>query len=54
MTLLRDVPREMARDAARRIEPPISWHVGAPVLLESRSGSSGVRYLPVTVPAGNA
>jgi len=54
VTLLRDVPRDPARDAARRIEPPICWHAGAPVLLESRSGSNGVRYLPVTVQAGNA
>jgi len=54
VTLLRDVPREPARDATRRIEPPICWHVGAPVLLESRNGPNGVRYLPVTAQAGNA
>ena len=53
VTLLRDVPRDAARDAARRIEPPILWHAGAPVLLESRTDSSGVRYLPVAAEAGN-
>ena len=53
VTLLRDVPRDAARVAARRIEPPIRWHAGAPVLLESRNDSNGVRYLPVAAPSGN-
>lgn len=53
VTLLRNVPRETARHAARRLEPPIAWHAGAPVLLESRSGSNGVRYLPVAAGAAD-
>jgi 2'-5' RNA ligase len=53
VTLLRDVPRDASRDAAQRIEPPILWHAGAPVLLESRTDSNGVRYLPVSAQAGD-
>jgi len=53
VTLLRNVPREAAREIAGAIEPPILWHAGTPVLLESRSGDHGVRYLPVAVHAGN-
>lgn len=53
VTLLRNVPRESAREATRRLEPPITWHAGAPVLLESRAGAAGIRYLPVVVPPGN-
>lgn len=52
VTLLRDVPRDAARDAAQPVEPPILWRAGAPVLLESRTGSSGVRYLPVSAAPG--
>ena len=50
VTLLRDVPRHAASDAARRLEPPVSWHAGAPVLLESSGDSNGIRYLPVALP----
>jgi len=53
VTLLRNVPREAAREIAGAIEPPIHWHAGAPVLLESRSGDQGVRYTPVAARAGN-
>jgi len=53
VTLLRNVPREAARDATGRLEPPIAWHAGAPVLLESRAGADGIRYLPVVVQPGN-
>jgi 2'-5' RNA ligase len=54
VTLLRDLPRAAAGEAARRIEPPIRWHAGPPVLLESRTDASGVRYLPVAARDGNA
>jgi len=54
VTLLRNVPRDAARDATRRIEPPILWRAGAPVLLESRTDSTGLRYLPVTGHDGSA
>jgi 2'-5' RNA ligase len=53
VTVLRNVPREAARDVTQRIEPPILWHAAAPVLLESRTDSNGVHYEPVTVPADN-
>jgi 2'-5' RNA ligase len=53
VTLLRDVPRDAAGDAVRRVEPPILWHAVAPVLLESRTDSHGVRYLPVAAEPGN-
>ena len=53
VTLLRNVPREAAREAAQAIEPPIPWHASAPVLLESRADAQGVRYTPVMVHAGN-
>lgn len=53
VTLLRNVPRHAAGDSAQRLEPPILWHAGAPVLLESRTDSNGVRYLPVAAQAGN-
>lgn len=53
VTLLRNVPREAAREATGRLEPPIVWRAGTPVLLESRAGADGIRYLPVLVPAGN-
>lgn len=53
VTLLRDLPRDAAGEAARRIVPPIRWLAGAPVLLESRNDAGGVRYLPVTARAGN-
>jgi len=53
VTLLRNVPREAARDAASSIEPPILWHARAPVLLESKTDSNGIRYVPVTVRADN-
>ena len=53
VTLLRNVPREAARDAAHAIEPPILWHAGAPVLLESRIDVQGLRYTPVMVRADN-
>jgi 2'-5' RNA ligase len=53
VTLLRDVPRHAAGDAARRVEPPITWHAGTPVLLESRNDPNGIRYLPVALQADN-
>jgi 2'-5' RNA ligase len=53
VTLLRNVPREAARDVASSIEPPILWHARAPILLESRTDSNGIRYVPVTVRADN-
>jgi 2'-5' RNA ligase len=53
VTLLRNVPRQAAREATRRLEPPIVWHAGAPVLLESSTGADGIRYLPVQVQPGN-
>jgi 2'-5' RNA ligase len=53
VTLLRNVPREAAREIASAIEPPILWHAGTPVLLESRADDQGVRYTPVAVHAGN-
>jgi 2'-5' RNA ligase len=54
VTLLREVPREAARNAARAIEPPLPWHAGTPVLLESRTDPGGVRYLPVVAQGRNA
>ena len=54
VTLLRNVPRDAARHAARRLEPPILWHARAPVLLESRTDSNGVHYLPVAPQRDNA
>jgi len=54
VTLLRNVPRDAAGEAARRLEPPIVWHAALPVLLESRTDSNGIRYLPVTAQADNA
>lgn len=54
VTLLRELPREAASDAARAVEPPVVWHAGAPVLLESRPGSDAVRYLPVAAQERNA
>jgi len=53
VTLLRNVPRESARDAARRIEPPILWRAGGAVLLESQADASGVRYVPVAAQSGD-
>jgi len=53
VTLLRNVPREAAREAAHAIVPPIPWHAGAPVLLESRIDVQGLRYTPVMVRADN-
>lgn len=53
VTLLRNVPREAAREAIRRLEPPIAWHAGPPVLLESSAGAEGIRYLPVRAQPGN-
>ena len=53
VTLLRDLPRGAADDAARRIEPPIVWRAQAPLLLESRTESGGVRYLPVAPRGSN-
>jgi 2'-5' RNA ligase len=53
VTLLRNVPREAARVAAHAIEPPILWHAGGPVLLESRADVQGLRYVPVMVRADN-
>jgi 2'-5' RNA ligase len=52
VTLLRKLPREAAREAGGAIEPPLRWQAGAAVLLESRSGAEGTRYVPV-VPARN-
>ena len=54
VTLLRELPREAARDAARAIEPPVVWRAGAPVLLESRPEPGAVRYLPVAAHEHNA
>jgi len=51
VTLLRNVPREAARLAAGPIEPPIRWHAGAPVLLQSTTDANGTRYTPLA--AGN-
>jgi 2'-5' RNA ligase len=53
VTLLRNVPRAAAREIAAAVAPPILWRAGTPVLLESKAGDQGVRYLPVAVPAGN-
>jgi len=53
VTLLRNLPREAAGDAARRLEPPILWRAAAPVLLQSTTDADGLRYLPVTLQAGN-
>ena len=53
VTLLRNVPRDGARDAARRIEPPILWRAGGAVLLESQADANGVRYVPVAAQAGS-
>lgn len=53
VTLLRKLPRDATQDAAHRIEPPIRWQAGAPVLLESRSGADGTRYVPVPVRGSN-
>jgi RNA 2',3'-cyclic 3'-phosphodiesterase len=53
VTLLRKVPREAAREAAHRIEPPILWQAGTPVLLESKTDAQGARYTPVAVRTGN-
>ena len=53
VTLLRNVPREAAREAAHAIEPPIPWHAGTPVLLESRTDAQGVRYTPLLARADN-
>ncbi len=54
VTLLRDLPRESARDPARQIEPPIPWRAGRPVLLESRADAKALRYLPVATGGRNA
>ncbi len=53
VTLLRDLPRAAAGDAARRIEPPILWRARAPLLLESRTDAGGVRYLPLAPHGSN-
>jgi 2'-5' RNA ligase len=53
VTLLRKVPREAAREVASRIEPPILWHAGTAVLLQSRTDAAGTHYMPVAVRAGN-
>ncbi len=53
VTLLRKLPRDAAREATARIEPPIPWQAGAPVLLESRTDARGTRYVPIGVHAGN-
>lgn len=53
VTLLRNLPREAAGDAARRLEPPILWRAAAPVLLQSTTDADGLRYLPVTLQASN-
>jgi RNA 2',3'-cyclic 3'-phosphodiesterase len=51
VTLLRQVPRESARLATGPVEPPIVWHVSAPVLLQSTTDGDGIRYTPLA--AGN-
>lgn len=53
VTLLRKLPRAATHDTALRIEPPIRWRAGAPVLLESRSDAEGTRYVPVAVRGSN-
>ena len=53
VTLLRKLPREAVREAVHPIEPPILWHAGAPVLLQSRTDAQGTRYLPVAAQPDN-
>jgi 2'-5' RNA ligase len=52
VTLLRKLPREAVREADGAIEPPLRWHAGAAVLLQSLTGAEGTRYVPV-VPSRN-
>jgi 2'-5' RNA ligase len=44
VTLLRDVSRDAAREAAKPIEPAIAWQAGRPVLLRSVLRDGHVRY----------
>jgi 2'-5' RNA ligase len=44
VTLLRDVSRDAARQAAYPIEPPIAWQAGRAVLLRSVLRDGHVRY----------
>lgn len=48
VTLLRKLPRAVARSAPARIEPPILWRASPPILLQSTATSDGTRYTPLT------
>jgi 2'-5' RNA ligase len=52
VTLLRNLPRDALRPAGRPIEPPITWRVGAPVLLVSVTGAQGTRYAAMSADNG--
>jgi 2'-5' RNA ligase len=51
VTLLRDLPRPAAQTVSR-IEPPITWRAGAPVLLRSTNEAQGVRYTELAADPG--
>ena len=44
VTLLRNLPRAAARDAARPVDPPIAWRVERTVLVRSVQDDTGTRY----------
>lgn len=51
VTLLRNVPRGAAHEVAAAVAPPIVWHAGPPVLLQSTTEAGGTRY--TALPAGD-